>query len=838
MKTIFRIICLVGCLPLAAHALEIHVSPMGSDANSGAKDAPLATVGAARDALRASQKLGKEPCSVTLADGVYYLPETLRFTPEDSGSEQYPVIYRAQNRGKAVVSGGLKLQLDWQPYQNGIFQAKTSAGLDIDQLFINGTNQRMARYPNYDASKKTEAYQGFAADAFSKQRATGWADPSGGTIHAMHKSRWGGYHYRITGKDAQGEVTYEGGWQNNRQMGMHQSQRMVENVFEELDAPGEWFHDAKSSTLYYMPDASIDLAKAVVEVVRLRHLVEIYGDLKQPVATMKIPDPGNKIPNLILETPETVKSVQQIQFQGIRFAGARRTFMDTKEPLLQSDWAIYRGGAVHLRGTEHITIENCDFEELGGNAVFVDGYNRHSVIRGNLFKNNGASDVAFTGSFAAVRSPRFSYLTMPHSLDEVDREVGPKTNEYPADCLVEDNLMTRCGRVEKQSAGVNVSMSSRITVRHNTIFDTPRAAINICDGTWGGHVIEWNDCFETVLETHDHGAFNSWGRDRYWHQAGPSGARHKDKSGKPLISYWIDADPNAPFWDAYQTTILRNNRMQCDHGWDIDLDDGSTNYEIYDNLCLSGGLKTREGYKRIVKNNVILGKGYTCNVPYPKPTHDIFESNILWGVGYSASNPTLWGGSRNRSFMHNSASEGAEPWIAGQGKTGDDADSLYGNAQFVNPSSGDFTVVDASPALTTGFRNFPMEGFGVVSDRLKAMAEEPPIVLPSKVGPNIVAQARKLTVLGAEYKALDTEAELTATGMDSLRGVLLVNVPASSPMGRYGFESDDVVLEIDGKKVVLKKIAKIMPRLSKGEHQAVVWRGQQLHQFKFNTGKQ
>ena len=161
------------------------------------------------------------------------------------------------------------------------------------------------------------------------------------------------------------------------------------------------------------------------------------------------------------------------------------------------------------------------------------------MIRGNLFKNNGASDVAIVGSFAAVRSPRFSYLTMAHPLTSVDREIGPQTEEYPADCLVEDNLMTRCGRVEKQSSGVNISMSSRITVRHNTIFDTPRAAINICDGTWGGHVIEWNDCFETVLETHDHGAFNSWGRDRYWHRASPSGPREKDESGKPLVSYWI-----------------------------------------------------------------------------------------------------------------------------------------------------------------------------------------------------------------------------------------------------------------------------------------------------------
>ncbi len=838
MKIVRNSICIaLGCMALAAHALEIHVSPDGLDTNPGTKEAPLATVGAARDVLRSSNKLGKEPCTVTLADGVYYLPETLVFAPEDSGSSAFPVVYRAENRGKAVLSDGLKLDLDWKVYKEGIYQAKTPAGLDIDQLFVDGANQRMARYPNYDAAKKTEAYQGYAANAFSKERAANWADPAGGYIHAMHRSRWGGYHYRITGKNTSGEVTYEGGWQNNRQMGMHKSQRMVENVFEELDAAGEWFHDADANVLYYMPEASIDLEEAVIEVVRLRHLVNIYGDLKLPVASMAIPDPGNKISDLTLETPETMKPVQRIQLQGLRFAGARRTFMDTREPLLQSDWAIYRGGAVHLRGTEYITIENCDFEELGGNAVFVDGYNRHSVIRGNLFKNNGATDVNFVGSFAAVRSPRFGYQTMPHPLESVDRKIGPKTEEYPADCLVEDNLMTRCGRVEKQSSGVNISMSSRITVRHNTIFDTPRAAINICDGTWGGHVIEWNDCFETVLETHDHGAFNSWGRDRYWHPAGPSGPKHKDDDGRPLISYWIEEDPSAPFWDAYQTTTLRHNRMQCDHGWDIDLDDGSTNYEIYNNLCLSGGLKTREGYKRIVRNNIVLREGYTCNVPYPKPTQDVFESNIMWGGGYSASKPKLWGGARNENFMHNPSSEGAEPWVAGQAKTGDDAGSLYGNARFLDPSAGDFLVANDSPALAVGFKNFPMDGFGVFSERLKAMSEEPPLLLPIFVEPNTVSKVTYSKVLGAQFKFLDTQAELTATGMDSLRGILLLAVPKFSAMANYGFESDDVVLEVDGTEVDPKAFANMMKALRPGQHRAAVWRGQQLHRFEFETGK-
>ena len=40
-------------------------------------------------------------------------------------------------------------------------------------------------------------------------------------------------HYLITGKGPDNQITYEGGWQNNRPAGMHQQFRMVENILEE-----------------------------------------------------------------------------------------------------------------------------------------------------------------------------------------------------------------------------------------------------------------------------------------------------------------------------------------------------------------------------------------------------------------------------------------------------------------------------------------------------------------------------------------------------------------------------------------------------------------------------
>ncbi|MEI6890810.1 MAG: PDZ domain-containing protein [Pontiella sp.] len=739
-------------------ALDLYVGPNGKDSNEGSARAPFATLAAARDAAR--PRVGKETVTVHVADGVYYLPETLFFTPADSGSEQHPVFYKAVNEGGAVLSGGSRLDLKWSPYKHGIFMAKTPAGLKVDQLFINGENQRMARYPNYDPAKKTAAYQGYAADAFSKERAANWADPTGGYIHAMHRARWGGYHYRITGKNADGEVTYVGGWQNNRKMGMHKDFRMVENIFEELDAPGEWFHNAKSGLLYYMPEAGTALNSAVVEVVRLRHLVEFQGSIKAPV--------------------------KNITLQGFTVRHAARTFMETDEQMLRSDWAIYRGGAFLLTGTETVSILDCEFDQVGGNAIFVNNYNRHTLVKGCHIHDTGASGVCFVGDPNAVRDPLFEYREK-NDLDTIDRTVGPKTENYPAFGTVEDCLIHGIGRVERQPAGVQIEMAMKITVRDTSIYDTARAGINVGDGCWGGHLIERVDVFDTVLETHDHGSFNSWGRDRFWH------------SNRGESQRVIDKEPNLPFLDAMHTTVIRDSRWRCDHGWDIDLDDGSSNYDIYNNLMLNGGLKFREGFRRRAWNNIMVNNGFHPHVWY-NDSEDEFFNNIVMRPPRGASVPTRTAkGKRiDNNLFYTGFPEEMEWYLISKW----DINSVYGDPLFSDPASGDFSVMEGSPAFDLGFKNFPMDQFGVKKPSLKAIAETPifPELKLERTKPRQPPENRMLAHywLGAKLQGLEGE-DFSAYGTRKEDGgVALLEVPKGSAAAKAGLEQSDLIQGING----------------------------------------
>ncbi len=750
--------------------LQIYVSPNGDDQNNGTLDAPLRSLGSALELAKA-EKQGNATKAITifLREGTHYLQKTALLSSHYSGMEKGSFKIKAYPDEKVVISGARKLNAAWENAEGGILKTRLKEAISFDQLFINGERQIRARYPNYDPD--VLVYNGYAADAISPERIQTWLKPETGVLHAMHRAEWGGYHYQITGVDDNGQAVLEGGFQNNRQMGMHKDYRFVENIKEELDDPGEWFFDTVEKVLYYYPEEGFDSDNALIEAPVLDHLIELSGTEQDPV--------------------------RNIEIDGFIFRHTNSTYMQTKEPLLRSDWAIYRGGAILLQGTENISISNSHFQGMGGNAVFVNGYNRGTSISTNHFEEIGANAIAFVGSPKAVRSPSFEYHQFVE-YENLDRIPGPKTNDYPSNASVYNNLIHHVGVIEKQVAGVQISMASEITVSHNTIYNLPRAGINISEGTWGGHVIEHNDVFNTVLETGDHGAFNSWGRDRFWH---PVRSKMDEMTKK---------EPSLILLDAQKPTVIRNNRFRCDHGWDIDLDDGSSNYHIYNNLCLNGGLKLREGFHRTVENNIMINNSFHPHVWF-EDSHDVFRKNIVT-AWYKPIRIDYWGDEVDYNFLPDSAA------LAQSQSLGLDRHGAYGNPDFLAPQAGDFRVAENSAALKVGFKNFPMDQFGVKSQHLRKLAASPEI-------PVLFIEAfqkdkrQVFDFLGAKVRKIKGLGERSAAGLQNENGVLILELPENSLASKQGLMIRDVIVGLNDHKIA--DIAQLMD-FYQGER----WKGQ------------
>lgn len=706
MKACFQKCCLfllLSCLSQYSNIYaqtNIFVSAVnGDDSKNGSIDAPFKSILRAKQQVQTLKQTASGSINIYLRAGTYYIDSTLTFGPSDGGTASAPVTYSAYRGEKVIISGGIKVTSQWTTSSGNIMVTTIAPNLKVDQLFLNGKRQILARYPNYDSTKNL---QGCSNDALVKASQSQNPTEGPGYIRAIDSRLWGGLDYIITGMNGS-TVKYNFVNDNNR--GGSMGDRMVENIFELLDAPGEWYYKKSTGQLYYYPPANTILNSATIELATLEELLKVVG-----TASTK---------------------VKYLTFNRLTFTQTHRTlFTGTFEGLLRSDWCIVRKSAFFVQDAENITIKHCFFDQLGGNAVFFNGYNRNHQVYNNEFTDCGATCVQTVGLQSAVRTPS----TWAHTVSPIsDNTSGPATPDYPEAVTIENNKMTNFGVFEKQTAGINISMSHKITVRHNLIFHCPRAAINVCEGTWGGHDICYNDAYDCVRETGDHGPFNSWGRDRYWNSS--------------------PVNKTTAALDAIDLTKIHNNRFRSVNkdGWPaIDLDDGSSYYWVYNNLCFENGIKFREGFCRKNFNNIIVVGRIACHAWYSSSFDSIYHNIVIPSPLFTANgnanafdyqamnfagtqcyidNNLYW---NNGSGVDYSASKNA----------GLDQHSKIADPMFINPSGGDYRVKDGSPALALGFINFPMDSFGRV-------AVTPDTLQPSTV--SITAASKVLSTTRISY---------------------------------------------------------------------------------------
>ena len=331
-----RPICLLAAalaLAAAAHA-AIWVAADGDDRNAGTEEAPVHTLERARDLVRTQNRDMADDVTVFLA-GTFHLDQPVEFGPGDAGSNGFNVIYMPAPGAHPVVTGGYPIT-GWELKDKAanLWSAPAPAGLrDTHDLFVNGSPVRRTR--------------GRLLQVFA--RAGG--DESGAPAAEAHWKNLG-------------DVIFE-----PARPGAIWSERggtppfFVENAFEFLGTPGEWYFDRPGGRIYYTPRPGEDLATADVVAAAAPALLLAAGTRDRPLA-------------------------------GLIFKGIRFEYTSQPDPFKEPGAAVSVSAAaavqfledefVHLGtpalqlgpGLDGATVDGCLFGDIAWSAVQVTAANQ------------------------------------------------------------------------------------------------------------------------------------------------------------------------------------------------------------------------------------------------------------------------------------------------------------------------------------------------------------------------------------------------------------------------------------------------------------------------------
>ena len=574
MKNMFlllAVLAVVGCSCKDERDV-IHVAPNGDDAAAGTRSAPLRTLAGAQARVRSLKAApGGLPAgglTVLFAPGTYRMSEAVRFDERDSGSAACPIVYRAEARTTAKMSGSVAL--DWQrpaaddprlalvrePYRSRVVTATVPGegelpGFECGRtqqnpfgyaLFREGVRLPLSRWPNgRDALipaevvnldntgvKKLPAYA-FGTDAprladWTKEPDPwawgcwkfGWddssmpiqkVDPAAKTLTIG--SRY--IHYGIAkGSD-------DGGWYR------------VLNCLSELDEPGEWVADRKARRLYLLPPA-----------VGAADVVASAAD------------------RLVVCT-----NLAHVAFEGFTFEECRGDAIRMDEctnVAVQASVVRSTGGwAVTILGGRECRVEGCDLYELGEGGVMMVGGDLETLTPCNHLTRN-----CHIHHFGRVM---FNYRS------------GVKLGDSR----------------EKPSVGCRAE--------HNLIHHTRHAGVTFLGND---HYIGWNVIHDTCIDNYDCGGIYTHTKSAWWERGTVIEYNVVHMTGKRRCSacteaYYVDG------WSS-GVTVRHNIASRATRG----LFQNGGNDNVYAcNLCLGC-------VKGIQVNNLgLVGNKRPCGPGYP-----------------------------------------------------------------------------------------------------------------------------------------------------------------------------------------------------------------------------
>ncbi len=254
MRRILQAAFAVAAAAAATAQGALWVSPSGNDGNPGTEEQPLRSLERARDLVRARSASMTDDLTV-FVEGTLRLDHPLELGPEDSASNGFNIIYTSAPGAHPALSGGFPVT-GWAPVGRSgtLWSAPAPAGLaDTRTLFVNGAPAQRTR------ARLLSVFSHAAAGAAQAPPAQGlWRNPA--DVEFL--------------PEGPGELWTE----------PSKAPAFVENAFELLGKPGEWYFDRAARRIYYTPRPGEDMASSDVEAASLAALLVVRGTEEHPLS--------------------------------------------------------------------------------------------------------------------------------------------------------------------------------------------------------------------------------------------------------------------------------------------------------------------------------------------------------------------------------------------------------------------------------------------------------------------------------------------------------------------------------------------------------------------------
>ncbi|MDF7808675.1 right-handed parallel beta-helix repeat-containing protein [Pontiellaceae bacterium B12219] len=447
----------------------LYVSPEGNDQWSGRmaepqqNEGPFATLDAARLKIRKLKAANPdESFEVQFRGGLYSLRETVVFGPEDSGSKDAPVVYKAYPGEEPVFTGGIPVS-GWKKlttYPEGVTEAAKGNlwvadipqgvsddwyirslydGEELLHRAISGSFHYQDIEKRYDYNRQGKKivnmleYEGEPVEPFDRDVYFREGDlrdwPNLYDVEVKLKDRpWLANFIPIESIDMDkgiARLAADPTYQPNRS----HLRYWVENAIDYLDEPGEWVVNTPEGRIYMWPKA--DIATMNVIAPFLQEFIRVEGEEDGPF-------------------------VKHIHFEGLTFMHGQRDTMLEGDKGLQHDWEMYdKGNAViRFRHAEECSVKRSTLKSSSGTGIRLDLHCQQIEIVSNHLKYLGGGGIVLSG-------------------------YGPGTKDENKNNVVHDNYIHHVGEILWHSPAIFVAQSGNNKITHNTIHDLPYNGIAV-----------------------------------------------------------------------------------------------------------------------------------------------------------------------------------------------------------------------------------------------------------------------------------------------------------------------------------------------------------------------